>query len=347
MERSYDEMRVPSRLAGIYTHFGWVRARNKVSDELDRLAGGIVLSRRDDEKKTELIRRRKRFGYNGELAALEQKTLKYGERKQKKGTVKCLRVFGVIFILLCVACLVFTFVPKIPKTVAETESNGGIGKIFTDIALSVNGLLFYGDQYYVKDSDVVKEAADEGTVVTVSGTLSVAYRIGEDGQLMNEDLETLREKIELDENGNIPILRCQKAYLDPSDESTAYYRYYIYYDTDKAPLGFLMGVVTMLPSIMASAFIIFALIALILAIVFFIIASCISKTNKVIASVPEMLEKADHIVAKMKEDDPSLLGKSQRHFYSWQKLLVGAINQSNVAKNDNSDGDAFGEDFEI
>ena len=347
MEKNYDEKRVPSRGAEVFTHFGWVRARNKVSEELDRRAKGIRLTHRDDANKTELIRRRKRFGYNSELVELEKKYLKYGGRKQKKGTVRFLRFLGVIFLLLFAVCLVLTFVPKIPKTVADLNAEKGIVKTITDISLSLSGSLFYGDQYYVKDSDVSKIAADEGTVVTIGEKLTVAYRLGEDGQLISSELDALKEKIKLDEDGNIPILRCQKAYLNPNDESTAYYRYYVFYDTEKAPLGFVNNITSSLPAMVASGFIVFAVIALVIAIVLFIIAARVAKTNRIIAHASEMLERAEAIVKQMQEEDPSLMGKAQRHFYSWQKLMAGAINQSNVAKNDNSGGDSFGEEFEI
>lgn len=347
MEKNYDEKRVPSRGAEVFTHFGWVRARNKVSEELDRRAKGIRLTRRDDAQKTELIRRRKRFGYNSELVELEKKYLKYGDRKQKKGTVVFLRLIGIVCLLLFAVCLVLTFVPKIPKTVADLNAEKGIVKTITDISLSLSGSLFYGDQYYVKDSDVSKIAADEGTVVTIGEKLTVAYRLGEDGQLISSELDALKEKIKLDEDGNIPILRCQKAYLNPNDESTAYYRYYVFYDTEKAPLGFVNNITSSLPSIIASGFIAFAVVALVIAIVLFIIAARVAKTNRIIAHASEMLERAEAIVKQMQEEDPSLMGKAQRHFYSWQKLMAGAINQSNVAKNDNSGGDSFGEEFEI
>ena len=65
--------------------------------------------------------------------------------------------------------------------------------------------------------------------------------------------------------------------------------------------------------------------------------------------VPKMkwnnLKRAN--ITEMKEEDPALMSKAQRHFYSWQKLMVGAINASNIGKNDNCGGDAddFDEDF--
>ena len=80
----YDEKRVPSRLAAEYTNFGWVRARNRISEELDRKTKGIVLSPSQDGEYVESIRRKKRFGYNAELVSVENEG---GFRAQDKTTV--------------------------------------------------------------------------------------------------------------------------------------------------------------------------------------------------------------------------------------------------------------------
>ena len=346
-EKNYDEKRVPSRLAEHYTYFGWVRARNKLSDAADRRIMGIALSPKDDKTKTEAIRRRKRFGMNAELVALESEYMKYihdRETHTYRG-IGVMWVFFAIFLIVALATAVIAFVPKAPTTIAEYNANTGIKKILFDISDTVNGMLFYGDGYYVKDSEVNKDAGETGTVVSAKGDLTAAYKIGDDGQLISEDLEKLKEKIEVDEDGNIAILKCEKAYYDSENEESAYYRYYIYYDTASAPLGFIVG---FLPSVIPPLAVITAL-CIVLVIIFAIIAAALkSKKNKLKFSPEDRIRtQAKRIITEMKEEDPALMSKAQRHFYSWQKLMVGAINASNIGKNDNCGGDAddFDEDF--
>ena len=348
---NYDEKRVPSRLAEQYTNFGWVRARNRVSEELDRKAKGIVLMPGQDNEYMETIRRKKRFGYSDKLVALENEYIKCISRTKKYGKGAGLLIFlGVLFLLLTVFCVVFTFVPKYPSTVAEYNATSKIQNVFNDIGLKINGMLFYGDQYFVMDSDVNKDAEETGTVVTVPGSLTKAYKIDKNGQLVNVELETLTEKLTRDEGGNVKILRVEKAYLDPEDESSEYYRYYVLYDVDTAPLGFVNNVIEKLPAALSSGLIVFAVLFLILTIVFLVWGGCLQKSKQKNFEHKDMklLAEAAYIVEQMKEEDPGLMSKSQRHFYSWQKLVAGAINMSNVAKNDNSGADGESEsEFEF
>ena len=90
-------------------------------------------------------------------------------------------------------------------------------------------------------------------------------------------------------------------------------------------------------------------LCIILAIIFVIIAASLkAKKNKLKFSPEDRIKtQAKRIITEMKEEDPALMSKAQRHFYSWQKLMVGAINASNIGKNDNCGGDAddFDEDF--
>lgn len=349
--KNYDEKRVPSRLAEQYTNFGWVRARNRVSEELDRKAKGIVLMPGQDNEYMETIRRKKRFGYSDKLVALENEYIKCISRTKKYGKGAGFLIFlGVLFLLLTVFCVVFTFVPKYPSTVAEYNATSKIQNVFNDIGLKINGMLFYGDQYFVMDSDVNKDAEETGTVVTVPGSLTKAYKIDKNGQLVNVALETLTEKLTRDEGGNVKILRVEKAYLDPEDESSEYYRYYVLYDVDTAPLGFVNNVIEKLPAALSSGLIVFAVLFLILTIVFLVWGGCLQKSKQKNFEHKDMklLAEAAYIVEQMKEEDPGLMSKSQRHFYSWQKLVAGAINMSNVSKNDNSGADGESEsEFEF
>ena len=393
-EIGFDEKRVPSRLAGEYTNFGWVRARNRIREEFDRKTLGIALSERQDNEYTETIRRKKRFGYNAELVSLESQYIHCITHRKKYGRGAGFLLFlGSLFLLLTIICAVLTFVPKIPVSVAECESNTGIKKTFNDIVVKINGLLFYGDQYYVVDSEVNKDASETGTIVTVPENFTKAYMIDKTGQLVNVSVETVKDKItvvkaekflqckkmyktegdestayyhykdkdgkEYDvdmaglrkalvaiEQGDVKILRCEKAYLDPSKENTAYYRYYVLYDMEKAPLGFLTKVTNLLPDILANGWFVFLVVCFLLTLVFMIWGGCLQKSKRKNYEHKEknLLAKATKIVAQMKEEDPSLMSKEQRHFYSWQKLMAGAINMSNVAKNDNSGDDGDGED---
>ena len=397
---NYDEKRIPSRLAEEYTKFGWVRARNRVSQDLDRKTKGITLSPAMDQDITESIRRKKRFGYNAELVSLEKRYFSALNNNTVYGKGAGFLIFlGVLFLMLTVACAVFAFVPKYPTTVAECEnvaktsdSEGkeifSIKKIFYDVTLKIETSLFYGDQYFVKDSEVNKDAGESGTIVTVSGDITKAYMIDENGQLVNVPVDTLKEKIiekkgekllgckklyrdkddessayyqYVDENdeeievnlaglksileemneGDIPILRCEKAYLDPNNASTAYYRYYIWYETEKAPLGAFMKVTDLLPEAFSSGLVVFVAIFLVLALVFLIWGICQQNKKKknIKPDLSGIVARAQQIVAQMKEEDPSLMSREQRHFYSWQKMMAGAINMSNVVKNDNTTGD--------
>lgn len=341
-EKNYDEKRVPSRLAEHYTHFGWVRARNRISEELDRKTQGIALMPKDDKQYTELIRRRKRFGYNSRLVWLEREYMKYLERYGKGALL--VMFIGFILLIATVFCLIITFVPKYPTSVAEYNATSNVQNVFNDIGLKINGMLFYGDQYFVMDSDVNKDAEETGTVVTVPGSLTKAYKIDKNGQLVNVELGTLTEKLTLDEDGNVKILRVEKAYLDPEDDSSEYYKYYVLYDMATAPFSFAESVIKTLPAIIVSGTVLMAVAFLILTIVFFICTGCLFSVRKKHLKNSSLLSEAEKIVAAMKEEDPGLMSKSQRHFYSWQKLVSGAINMSNAAKNDNSGADG---EFEI
>ncbi len=348
-EKSYDERFVPSRLAEHYTNFGWIRSRNKVNEELDRKAKGIYLTPAQDKEYIEPIRRKKRFGYNMELVSLERSYMKCisGPKQRGKGA-GFLLFLGILFLLAAIFCAVFTFVPKYPTSVAEYNNLSSTQKAINDIGLQINGALFYGDQYYVKDTEVDKSADKAGaTTVTVSKDLSVVYKLDADGQLQSTELAELKDKFSVDENGNVKILRVEKATLDPKDEDSAYYRYYVYYDTAKAPLGFISSITNSLPSALANGMIVFLALALILAIIFLISGSCLKAAKKnpryVVKSI---VARAAKIIEDMRMEDPGLMTKSQRHFYSWQRIMTSAINMSNVGKNDNSGADSDENDFD-
>lgn len=373
----YDEKRVPSRLAAEYTNFGWVRARNRISEELDRKTKGIVLSPSQDGEYVESIRRKKRFGYNAELVSVENEYMRIITSNKVYGRGAGFLLFlGSFFLLLTIVCALLTFIPKYPTTVAEAEAESGARKFFNNIALKIENAVFYVNEYYVKESDVNKNAGETGTIVTASGELKKAYTFDNDGQLINVDIEGLKEKMNLTEEGDIKIIRCEKSFLDPEDEETAYYRYYIYKETEcetagidgKAVLGFapkIMGSIAekleaamqnpqsetpvVLPAFLSSGFLFFLVIFFFLMLIFFIWGGCLqsAKRKNFEHKEIELLSRGQRIVAKMKEEDPSLMSKSQRHFYSWQKLMAGAINMSNVAKNDSAnedddDADDFG-----
>lgn len=356
---AYDEKVVPSRIAGEYTKFGWVRGRKKISEHYDRKTKGTVLTRSDDKLVVEAVRRKKRFGYNAELCRLEKEYfslfdwVEVHSGKQGRG-LGFIWFLAILFLVLTVACAVIAFVPKEQKTVAAVENSAksGIQKVFNDIGKAINTSLFYGDQYYVLDSDVNKDAGETGTIVTVPNDVTNVYRINEDGQLVNVQLDGLKEKLTLDEDGNIQVLRCEKAFWDPSDEATAYYRYYIYYDYDKAPLGFAAKVTAGFPAPLATGMTFFILIALVLFLIFFIwaiawgchIGSIRSRIQSSIEKMKEIEHRAGRITKAMKEEDPALMGRAQRHAYSWQNVMVGAINMSNAGKNDNV---GVGEDDEF
>lgn len=349
-EKNYDELIVPSRLAGHYTNFGWIRSQSKVNEELDRKTKGIILTPRQDREYTEPIRRKKRFGYNMELVALENSYLKCVTHTKKHGKGAGFVLFlGFLFLFIAIFCAVFTFIPKYPTTVAECNNVSAAQKIFNDIGLKVNGALFYGDQYFVKDTEVDKSADQTGTTtVTIPQNVTVVYKLDENGQLQNTDLAELKNKFSVDENGNVKILRVEKATLDPEDESSAYYRYYVYYDTTKAPLGFVSSITSSLPAAFASGLFVFFALAIILAIIFFIWGCCLKKAKKKNYEHKEtnMLMRATKIIDDMRAEDPGLMTRSQRHFYSWQRIMTGAINMSNVAKNDNSGANSDENDFD-
>lgn len=352
-EKSYDELFVPSRLAEHYTNFGWIRSHNKVNEELDRKAKGIYLTPAQDKEYIEPIRRKKRFGYNTELVMLERSYMESinGGPKQRGKGAGFLLFLGILFLLAAIFCAVFTFVPKYPTSVAEYNNLSSTQKTINDIGLKINGTLFYGDQYYVKDTEVDKSAEDsKATTVTVSKDVSVVYKLDADGQLQSSELEELKGKFTADENGNIKILRVEKAMLDPADKDSAYYRYYIYYDTAKAPLGFISSITDNLPSVLANGMIVFFALALILAIIFLISGSCLQAAKKkqkfVVNEERSIIARAAKIIDDMRMEDPGLMTKSQRHFYSWQRIMTSAINMSNVGKNDNSGADSDENDFD-
>lgn len=349
-EKNYDEKRVPSRLAKHYTHFGWVRARNRVSEELDRKTQGIRLKPSEDKHRTEAIRRKKRFGYNQELVYLEREYMKRLERYGKGSTL--VMILGCVFLIAAILCLIITLVPKYPTTIEESNAMSEGQKKFNDIGLQINGALFYGEQYFVLDADVSKNVTETGTVVTVSGSITKAYRSDNDGQIVEVNLGALKGKLTLNEDGNVNILRVEKVNSDSNEGGAESYRYYILYDTEKAPLGVLAQIATklpkevadILPAAMLSGLAVLSVLILIVAIIFFIWGICLTITKKKNLKNPNLLFEAERIVASMKEEDPGLMGRSQRHFYSWQKLVSGAINMSNVAKNDNSGDDGESED---
>lgn len=363
----FDEKRVPSRLAGEYTNFGWVRAKNRIADELDRKTMGIKLSPEQDNEVIETIRRKKRFGYNAELVSIENEYMRLITHPKTYGRGAGFLLFlGSLFLLFTIVCALLTFLPKYPTTLAEAEATSGAQKFFNDISLKIEKAVFYVNEYYVIDEDVNKNAGETGTVVSAPGDIQKAYTFDKDGQLIHVNVSSLKEKMEYDEKGNIKILRCEKAFLDPEDEKTGYYRYYICRETEcetdriqgTAALGFAPKVMKTLsdklgettnaaPGFLSSGFMFFLVIFLVLTLVFFIWGGCqqsAKKKNEEHREV-DLLMKAQRIVAKMKEEDPTLMSKSQRHFYSWQKLMAGAIDMSNVAKNDNSGSDDDSDDF--